>query len=248
MRKTVLFTVLFLLGLLMVFTGCDSEISSSDTTNTTSSDSVAYVRFIHAASSTGDLDIAYESISDEETYYDLVTGVEYNSWTGYWPFYSGERTFLVYHSGTSVYGVEDFLNLAGDQVYSLVMVDFNATLAPTFLALRDTLFIADKGEAIIRFIHASSDAPAINIANATGQYVSNLEPFSASSYLLVNAGTYALSVSDATTDTVVLNMRNVTLLSGVNYTIVISGSLDGMTPVEINAVIFQDISIDSEQL
>lgn len=87
-----------------------------------------------------------------------------------------------------------------------------------------------SGQARVQVIHASPDAPAVDVAVAGGPVlVGGLEFPNASGSLDVDAGTYDLEVRPAGTEDVVLDLPGVALDSGTVYDIFAIGSLEDGT-------------------
>lgn len=77
-----------------------------------------------------------------------------------------------------------------------------------------------SGTAQVRFVHASADAPAVNVGVTSGATLfSDVEFREASTYLSVDQGTYDLSVLISANGTEVLQVNGQTLNAGVNYTV-----------------------------
>lgn len=89
--------------------------------------------------------------------------------------------------------------------------------------------IAD-GKARIRVIHASPDAPAVDVAVTGGDVlIKNLAFPKASDYLEVPAGSYDLEVRAAGTSTVALALPGVKLEAGTVYSVYAIGQLSDKT-------------------
>jgi hypothetical protein len=92
------------------------------------------------------------------------------------------------------------------------------------LPLQDDNSAPSPGNAKVRFVHASPDAPAVDIAVAGGPVLfPNVSFRNASEYAQVPAGTYNLEVRAAGTQNVALRVPNVALQSGQNVTIFAAG-------------------------
>lgn len=100
--------------------------------------------------------------------------------------------------------------------YTVVAVDRLAEINP--LVLRDRNRWMPLYRARVRFVHASPDAPAVDIAVADGPVLFSNIAFKESRYIHVRAGIYDLEVRLAGTDTVVLEIPDVELAGGVVYT------------------------------
>jgi hypothetical protein len=119
------------------------------------------------------------------------------------------------------------LELAADTDYTVVAVGLLENIEP--LVLIDNNDAPAAGKAHVRFVHASPDAPAVDIAVANGGPILFLNvPFKGvGDYLPVDAGTYDLEARVAGTDTVALSVPGVTLEEGTVYTIFAMGLVEG---------------------
>jgi hypothetical protein len=118
------------------------------------------------------------------------------------------------------------LNLAAGTDYTVVAVGQLANIEP--LVLVDNNSAPAAGMAHVRFVHASPDAPAVDIAVTGGPVLfSNVAFKGVGDYLPVNAGTYDLEARVAGTDTVALSVPGVALAEGGVYTIFAMGLLEG---------------------
>jgi LPXTG-motif cell wall-anchored protein len=119
------------------------------------------------------------------------------------------------------------LDLAANTDYTVVAVGMLADIEP--LVLVDNNSAPAAGKAHVRFVHASPDAPAVDIAVANGGPVlfSNVPFKGVGDYLPVDAGTYDLEARIAGTDTAALSVPGVMLDEGSVYTIFAMGLADG---------------------
>ena len=103
--------------------------------------------------------------------------------------------------------IEADLDLMAAIDYTVVATDVLANITPVILTA-DGSTPAD-GNGWVRFLHASPDAPAVDIAVADGGpvLIPNVAFQDAAAYLPVPAGTYDLEARLAGTDTVVLGLR-----------------------------------------
>jgi len=85
--------------------------------------------------------------------------------------------------------------------------------------LEDNNSAPASGKAHVRFVHASPDAPAVDIAVAGGPVLFSNVPFKGvGAYTPVDAGTYDLEVRLTGTNTVVLPLPGIKLDAGTVYT------------------------------
>jgi hypothetical protein len=110
--------------------------------------------------------------------------------------------------------------------YTVLAVGTLSNIAP--LVLEDKNMLPDPGKASVRFIHASPDAPAVDIAVKNGSVLFRNVAFKGvGEYLAVFAGTYDLEVRLAGTNTVALSVPGVKLNDQTVYTIFAMGLATG---------------------
>lgn len=118
------------------------------------------------------------------------------------------------------------LELATQTDYTVVAVGQLANIEP--LVLVDNNAAPAAGKAHVRFVHASPDAPAVDIAVTGGPVLfPNVSFKGVGDYLPVDAGTYDLEARLAGTETVALSVPGVTLEEGTVYTIFAMGLAGG---------------------
>jgi hypothetical protein len=112
------------------------------------------------------------------------------------------------------------------QDYTVVAVGLLENIEP--LVLVDNNSDPAAGKAHVRFVHASPDAPAVDIAVKGGPVLfSNIAFKEIGDYLPVDAGTYDLEVRLAGTDTVALDVPGLALADGTVYTVFAMGLAGG---------------------
>lgn len=138
--------------------------------------------------------------------------------------------------------IDATLDLAAGTDYTIVAVGALDSIEP--LVLIDNNGAPAAGKAHVRFVHASPDAPAVDIAVANGGPIlfANIPFKGTGDYLPVDAGTYDLEARLAGTDTVALSVPGVGLEEGKVYTIFAMG-LAGGEPA-LTAVPSVDASYD----
>ena len=110
--------------------------------------------------------------------------------------------------------------------YTVVAVGLLANIEP--LVLIDNNSAPAAGKAHVRFVHASPDAPAVDIAVKGGPVLfSNVSFKEIGDYLPVDAGTYDLEVRLAGTSTVALAVPGLALQDGTVYTVFAMGLAGG---------------------
>ncbi|HNS51584.1 MAG TPA: DUF4397 domain-containing protein [Anaerolineae bacterium] len=131
--------------------------------------------------------------------------------------------------------IDASLELAADTDYTVVAVGQLAGIEP--LVLVDINATPAAGKAHVRFVHASPDAPAVDIAVKGGPILFSNVPFKGTgAYLPVDAGTYDLEVRLAGTTTVALDVPGVKLDNQVVYTIFAMGLVGDGTLTAVPSV------------
>ncbi len=160
-----------------------------------------------------------------------ITGLAFKQITPYIPLPAAKVRVQVVPSGADAPVVIDAeLDLKEGVYYTVAATGFLAQIRPQVYT--DTLagFFPRAGYARIRVVHASPDAPAVDVAVKGGPVLFAGLPFPrASTYLSVPAGAYDLEVRAAGTSTVALALPGVTLESGKMYTVFAVGSLKAGT-------------------
>jgi len=125
--------------------------------------------------------------------------------------------------------IEADLNLLYYQSYTVVAVNTLDSIEP--IVLGDRALPPLPQRARVRFLHASPDAPAVDIKVVDGPYLFRNVAFKEiGEGVTVPAGDVDLEVRVAGTDTVVLNLPGVELKGGRNYTVVATGFAGGEEP------------------
>lgn len=156
-----------------------------------------------------------------------ITGLAFKEVTPYLPFPAAKVRVQVVPSGQmSPVVIDAELDLKEGVYYTVAATGFLAQIRPQVYTDLLSGFFPRAGYARIRVVHASPDAPAVDVAVKGGPVLFAGLPFPrASSYLSVAAGTYDLEVRAAGTDTVALSLPGVELEPGKVYTVFAVGSL-----------------------
>lgn len=148
--------------------------------------------------------------------------------TAYATLTQGMHNFKVVPAGaTTPVVIEANLDLQNNTDYSIVALNVLGSIEP--LVLVDNNALPAAGKAHVRFVHASPDAPAVDIAVAGGGPVlfAGIPFKGVGTYLPVDAGTYDLEVRVAGTNNVALQVPGLKLESGVVYTVFAMGLAGG---------------------
>ena len=236
--------VLITFILLIFFLACSDPVEYTvDDTDTASSTTFGLIRFIQSASTVDNLVLEYRDL-DTESWAAFLSNTEYGSQYGYYRFRTGKREFRAFEPYSSMIIAKGSFELEEDKKYSIIAYDYDATINPGFMILEDTLATADSTVSFVRFLHLGSDIGTIAIENMiNAETLVELDREEHSSYFNLPARTYSFVVRSKSPEQTLLNNVRATFLSGVTYTVIISGSINGMTPVDLNMNILQNVSI-----
>lgn len=178
----------------------------------------ARVRLVHMSPDAPALDV---QLDGQRT----AASLAFRSASGYMTLSPGERKLRLLPAGQTQGALIDAdLPLQSGQDVTLVVLGRAAEIA--VLPLRDDNNLPAAGKAKVRFMHASPDAPPVDIAVRGGPVIFPSVGFkSVAGYVEVDAGTYALEVRPAGTTTVALGLPSVTFRPGQVLTIFGSGLL-----------------------
>ena len=133
------------------------------------------------------------------------------------------------------------LELAPNTDYTVAAVNDLANIEP--LVLVDDNTIPGPGQSHVRFVHASPDAPAVDITLTDGTVLfGNIAFKEVGNYLPVAAGTYDLEVRLAGTSTVVLSLPGIPFSDQTVYTVFATGFAAGGPP-PLNAALIEDAGL-----
>jgi hypothetical protein len=190
--------------------------SDDDDSPTTPSAATAQVRVAHLSPDAPAVDVYVNGSR-------AVNGAAFKDVTGYLPVPAGSVNIRVTPAGATSPAVIDAtvsLNAGGN--YTVAATGLLAAIQP--LVLED-----DRGttsQAKVRFVHASPDAPAVDIAVTGGPVLFANVPFrQATAYPQVPPSSYDLEARPAGSTTVALQVDDVPLRASTNYTIFAVGLL-----------------------
>lgn len=139
---------------------------------------------------------------------------------------AGEHQVQVVPTGADVSSavIDAMVTVEAGAAYQVAATGLVANIAPQIYQV--DLSDLGEGEARIRVIHTSPDAPEVDIAVKGGDVLIPALAFpNASDYLVVPAGAYDLEVRPAGTMDVALDLSGVTLEAGMVYDVFATGTL-----------------------
>jgi Domain of unknown function (DUF4397) len=198
--------------------GCSDDAPSSNPPTSPSSPGVAQVRVAHLSPDAPAVDVRVNGTV-------AVSGAAYMDVTNYLPVPAGSAQIQVTPAGAaSPVVIDATVPLGAGTFYTIAATGSLASgdLQPVVLVDNRST----TGQAQIRFVHASPDAPPVDVALADGGPVLFGDvPFrAAADYIGVDGGTYDLEVRIAGTSTVALPLPGFGLGGGTNYTVFAIGS------------------------
>ncbi len=182
----------------------------------------ARLRVLHASPDAPAVDVYLDGA-------EAISDLSFDDITDYVSVPAGAYTVEVFPAsanGTGTPVIDASVTLDGGVDYTVAAVGLLANIEP--LVLVDDNSDPAAGQAKLRFVHASPDAPAVDIyADGAGVVVPNAAFKDASGYLGLDAGTYNLEVRAAGTETVALDLPGIVLEEGKTYTAFAVGLLSG---------------------
>jgi hypothetical protein len=183
----------------------------------------ARVRVIHASPDAPNVDVY---ANDNK----VLSDVAFPAASDYLAVPAGDYNFKVFATGANPANDEPVIDadatLAAGKDYTVAAVGLVADIEPA--VFEDNNAAPAAGKAHVRVIHASPNAPNVDIAVKGGPVLfPDLAFPNAAGPSPVDAGTYDLEVRAAGTTTVALPLDDVALTAGKIYTVVAVGLLEG---------------------
>lgn len=202
---------------LLVLTGDDSNPSIEI------ADVRARVRAVHASYDAPPVDVLVDDV-------EVLGDVPFKAASGYLEVPAGDRNFKINAANTTTTVIEATPTLERGLDYTLLAV---GTLTPDtlepLLALDDNS-APTSGNAKVRVIHASPDAPNVDVLVDDVVVLSDVPYKAISGYLEVSAGVHNIKVNATGTSTTVIDV-DPNLADGTIYTIIAMNQLSAIEPV-----------------
>ncbi len=179
------------------------------------------VRVMHASPDAPAVDIFVDGQK-------AVTALAFPKDTGYVSLPAGARNVKVFVSpsaGTGTPALEATLNVAKGKDYTVLAVGELAKSTLALLPLEDNNATPAAGNAHVRLIHASPDAPAVDVvvAGSATKLFANVAFKGVGAYTPVPAGTYNLDVKVASSGATAKSVTGLALTARTVYTVVAVG-------------------------
>lgn len=213
----------------------DDEPGSAYVDLTSSAIATSNVRVIHTSYDAPGVDVRIDGSQ-------IISNLVYGNSSGFASVASGAaRDVQVFATGTSTSPVIDApLTFAEDEEYTIFAVDQLSSISPVVVTEDRTL---DASNAKIRFLHASPDAPAVDIKLNTGDGTTvfgNRAFESITDYAAVPAGSYTFVVTAAGMTEELFVFDPISVSTNTLYTVVAHGTLDATDNYPFAARVFVD--------
>jgi hypothetical protein len=192
----------------------------------------ARVRVLHASPDAPAVDVYVDGT-------EAISNLAFESITDYVTLPAGDHQVEVFPASANGTGdpvIDATLTLTAGKDYTVAAAGLLADIEP--VVLEDNNAAPAAGQAHLRVVHLSPDAPNVDIyAEGAGVVVSNLPFKEAADYLPLNAGTYNLEVRVAGTQTVALELPGVALEAGKVYSAFALGLAAGDPALEVKLTV-----------
>lgn len=187
---------------------------------------VSYIRLLHASPSAPAVDVYANDIL-------IARNLAYRGFTAYLNIRPGEYRVTVYPTGTRASVVIDTrVTVAPRSIYTIAAIGTQPNLS--LLAMAEPKMTIPQGKAMVRFVHLSPDAPAVDITLPDGtQLFRNVIYKQITNYIPVTPTTYTLQARVAGTANVVLHVPNVRLYANRFYTVYAIGLAQGQPGLQV---------------
>jgi len=178
------------------------------------------VKVIHASPDAPGVDILVDNTIVNSA------AVNFPESTDYLSVAAGTRNIKVNGHMSSSSVIDANVTFGSDMFYSVFAVNNFANIEP--LVLEDDLTVPAAGQAHVRFIHLSPNAPAVDITLTDGTIVFGNKIFKEyTAFTPLTAGSYELEVRIAGTSQVVLSLGTIDLTDGKIYSVFAKGFVGG---------------------
>ena len=176
----------------------------------------AYVSIYNAAPDAPELDVLVDNRQI------FRQPLNYTDFTRYLNFYTGDRELKISSFNASSVLVDTTVNFQPDKAYSVFITDDVADLSA--VVVEDNTDAPASGKALIRIVHLSPDAPAVDLVQEDGTSFFTNQPFKqASDFTEVDADTYDLMLNVAGSSDEVASIPDADFRAGGVYTIIVRG-------------------------
>lgn len=211
--------------------GCESDDNSTPTNPSVAN---SKIRVIHTSYDAPAVDVRVDGVV-------AIPGLSYGQSSGYAEVASGTRNVKVSPAGSaSPVVIEADLTVAENKEYTVYAVN---SLASIEAIVSEDLRTPNSSKAKVRFVHASPDAPAVDIKLNSGSgpaVFSNASFKDITSYVEVDAASYTFVATPTGSTTEVVVFDPIQVENGKVYTVIARGTLDNTDNVPFEVRVFID--------
>lgn len=201
--------------MLLVLGACSDDDDDDNTTGPTDPET-ALVRVAHLVPDANEVDVWVNGTV-------VLEDVAFGNFSGYLELDEASYDVQVTLANqTTPFLIDEDVTVMGGTNYTIAATGTAATITASIF-VDDLETSSDMAE--IRFVHASPDAPPIDITLTDGTPLFEDIEFGASESTAVPEGSYDLQVRVAGTETVVLSYGGVAVSNGTNYSVIALGEL-----------------------
>ncbi len=225
MKKLSINLSIFAMLLSFFFISCEEE-------TTTTPQTKANLRVIHTSYNAPNVDVKVDGTNQ-------ITNLAFGASSKYVPVNTGNRAIVVNPANGTAEVIKANLDIKENTNYTVIAVDELSKIAP--IVLTDN--IAPKaGKVKVRFVHASPDAPAVDIKVGSGSSAAvfgNVAFKASKDYVEVDPGSYSFVVTAAGKTEELIKFNAVTLADGAVLTVVAMGTFNAADnyPFQVKAFV-----------
>lgn len=227
-----IFTTLFLT---LSLTGCFHDDDDNDKTPVTE-DPTAQLRVLHGSPDAPNVDVLVNGTA-------VLTNVAYKAASGYLDVPTGGFDVAVNATGkdTTALALTN-VELVPDTPYTVIAANALANIEA--IVLDDTTIDPKTGNLMVRVVHGSASAPAVDVyvtvpqtgLNEATPTLANVSYKDASGFLEIAGGEYRIRVTPTGSTEVIFDSGSIDLPAGVKLTVVALPSENAISPIDLIAL------------
>jgi hypothetical protein len=181
---------------------------------------VAYVSIFHASPDAPDLDVVVDNQSA------FNQPLEYTDYTGYNQFFTGNRELAFHPFNANNVLLDTTYNFQANKAYSVFVAGEVDNLSA--LIVEDQADEPAEGNALVRLVHLSPDAPAVDfiVGDEDTPLFSDQAFKEITDFTEVAADTYELTITDVGGSEALVSVPDAELDEGDIYTVIVRGFVD----------------------
>ena len=147
----------------------------------------------------------------------------YSEYSGYLNFNPGSRNLKFNSANAASALIDTIFNLADGKAYSVFVINRLSSLE--MLVVKDSSAVPASGKAMVRFVHLSPDAPAVDVSvsGENSALFANASFKNITEFKAVDAKTYSFQLKQAGSDDILVSAGDVVIRAGGYYTILTRG-------------------------